>query len=131
MTYPAAAPFMDGRTAANAVEVTGSGISRRLFENAVGRRHWREGIDGETARRRPALRDIIARVETDAGSNGAHSFAQLRAVVASFETPADQLLAKYRGRPIGPAHSTPRTGPCIASRCGATHRMTTTCVTVA
>ena len=105
MTQPAAAPFIDGRIAANALElmdVSGLGMRLRPLENAIGRRHRREDVDGENQRcdhRRPALGDIIARAETDAGSNEAYFLAQLRAVVAAFETPADQLLAKYRGRP--------------------------------
>ena len=55
------------------------------------------------APKRPALRDVIERAEADAGSDEAYFLAQLREVVAAFETPADRLLARYREWPSGPA----------------------------
>jgi hypothetical protein len=52
---------------------------------------------------RPALLEIIASAEADPDSDEAYFLAQLRAVVAAVETPADRLLARYRGWPTGPA----------------------------
>ncbi len=48
---------------------------------------------------RPALLDAIA----EAGSDEAALLAELRAVVAAAETPADRMLARYRGWPSRPA----------------------------
>jgi hypothetical protein len=48
---------------------------------------------------RPALFDIVARAQAEAGSDDAHILGQLRALVAAVETPADRLLARYRGWP--------------------------------
>ena len=52
---------------------------------------------------RPALLEIISRAEADGELDEAYFLAQLRAVVAAVETPADRLLARYRGWPSGPA----------------------------
>jgi hypothetical protein len=48
---------------------------------------------------RPALLDAIAQ----AGSDEVALLAELRAVVAATETPADRMLARYRGWPSQPA----------------------------
>ena len=50
----------------------------------------------------PALLDVIARAEADPASAEARLVAELRAVVAAVETPADRMLARYRGWPAGP-----------------------------
>jgi hypothetical protein len=82
--------------------ITRSDISQCRSEHEA-RYHVSEGTDGN--HRRPPLRDSIARVVADAGPDEASFLAQLRAVVAGVETPADRLLAKYRGRPSGRASS--------------------------
>jgi hypothetical protein len=95
-------PFIHGRTISDGfapMDIADSGRSQRLPRHAA-RCYGRTEADGETQRfsyRRPTLRDAVARAEIDAGSGGAYFLAQLRAVVAAFETPADRLLAKYRG----------------------------------
>ena len=52
---------------------------------------------------RPALLDIIAHAVTDAGSDDVDILELLRTLVAAVETPADRLLARYRGWPSAPA----------------------------
>ena len=57
---------------------------------------------------RPALLDVVARSDTDASWDGPDFLAQLRELIAAVETPADRLLARYRGRPLAPAVSSGR-----------------------
>jgi hypothetical protein len=52
---------------------------------------------------RPTLLDIIARAETDTGSDEIDILVLLRTLVTAVETPADRLFARYHGRPS--AHS--------------------------
>jgi hypothetical protein len=47
----------------------------------------------------PALLDVIARFEGDAGPSEADFLAQLHAAIAAIEMPADRLFARYHGRP--------------------------------
>jgi hypothetical protein len=56
-------------------------------------------------RNRPALLDIVARAQMDAGPDEAYFLAQLRAAVVAVETPAERLFARYRGWPSGPARA--------------------------
>jgi hypothetical protein len=51
-------------------------------------------------RRRMPLRDAIADAVLSVGE--ADPTAELRALVAALETPADRLFARYRGRPARP-----------------------------
>ena len=51
-------------------------------------------------RRRSGLREIIA--ATFIGVDETDRLSELRAVIAALETPADRLLARYRGRPARP-----------------------------
>jgi hypothetical protein len=48
-------------------------------------------------RRRSGLRDIVA--DTFIGADETDRISELRAVIAALESPADRLLARYRGRP--------------------------------
>ena len=50
----------------------------------------------------PALLDVIARFESDAGSDEAELLAGLRAAIAAVEAPVDRLFARYHGRSSGP-----------------------------
>jgi hypothetical protein len=52
---------------------------------------------------RLAVLDLMERATPDPGSDEAYFLAQLRTVVATFETPADRLFARYRGWPSEPA----------------------------
>ena len=50
----------------------------------------------------PALLDVIARFEGDAGTDEADLLARLQAAIAAVETPVDRLFARYHGRSSGP-----------------------------
>ena len=50
--------------------------------------------------RRSGLRDLLA--DTRMAADEPDRIAELRALVAALETPADRLLARYRGRPDRP-----------------------------
>jgi hypothetical protein len=76
------------------METTGSGSSQR---RRAARKDGGCQIQRHNKHRRPTLSDTIAHAEIKAGSDEAYFLAQLRAVVAAFETPAGRLLAKYRG----------------------------------
>jgi hypothetical protein len=56
-------------------------------------------------RHRPPIRstllDIVARAETDAGSDEVDILELLRTLIAAVETPANRLFARYHGRPSG------------------------------
>ena len=90
-------PFIHGRTL---MEMTDSRSNQRWPWHAE-RCFGRKDVATETHRcrdQRLRLRDTIASLEIDAaGSDETYFLARLRAVVAAFETPADRLLAKYRG----------------------------------
>jgi len=96
-------PFVDDRILSRGfrpMDITGSSGSQRRpwhAERCLGRKE----ADAKAPRRRgqrPTLRDAIATVEIEAGSDEAYFLAQLRAAVAIFETPGDRLLKKYLGR---------------------------------
>jgi hypothetical protein len=95
-------PLIDGRflsRGSGLLEITDTS-SGRGWPRRAERYDSRKGAEAEIPRRidrRPTLRDAIASAEIDAISDEAYFLAQLRAVVAAFETPADRLLAKYRG----------------------------------
>jgi hypothetical protein len=55
--------------------------------------------------RRTGLRDIIA--DSLIGADETDRISELRAVIAALETPADRLLARYRGRPARPLARAP------------------------
>ena len=79
------------------------GIARR---SRAGRARAPQGLrEAVMLRNRPALLDIVARAQMDAGPDEAYFLAQLRAAVIAVETPAERFFARYLGWLSGPARA--------------------------